>query len=267
MVRLERAVTVTSRWFNYAACLAVVVMMLLSCADVALRLFGAPIPGTYEMVGFLGTVIISFALAYTSIQRGHVAVELIFDKLPPRVQCFVEAAGNLTGAALFGLMAWQSLAYGTDLRHSGGVSLTLQLPVYPFAYGIALGSGMPALVLLIDFIRSFIIGLIILVYLVLGCLMDSLAMIVLTIPIFFPVVTTLGYDPIWFGVIIVLVTEMGVITPPVGINVYVVAGVARDVPLHIIFKGATHLLMALLVTAALLILFPQIATFLPSLMK
>jgi C4-dicarboxylate transporter DctM subunit len=109
--------------------------------------------------------------------------------------------------------------------------------------------------------------LIILVYLVLGCLMDSLAMIMLTIPIFFPVVTTLGYDPIWFGVIIVLVTEMGVITPPVGINVYVVAGVARDVPLHVIFKGATHLLMALLVTAILLILFPQIATFLPSLMK
>jgi len=112
-----------------------------------------------------------------------------------------------------------------------------------------------------------IIGLIILIYLVLGCLMDSLAMIMLTIPIFFPVVTTLGYDPIWFGVIIVLVTEMGVITPPVGINVYVVAGVARDVPLHIIFKGATHMLMALLVTAILLILFPQIATYLPSLMK
>ena len=112
-----------------------------------------------------------------------------------------------------------------------------------------------------------IIGLIILIYLVLGCLMDSLAMIMLTIPIFFPVVTTFGYDPIWFGVIVVLVTGMGVITPPVGINVYVVAGVARDVPLHVIFKGTTHLLMALLVTAILLILFPQIATYLPSLMK
>jgi len=159
MVRLERAVTVTSRWFNYAACLAVVVMMLLSCADVAMRLFGAPIPGAYEMVGFLGTVIISFALAYTSIQRGHVAVELIFDKLPPRTQCFVEAAGNLIGGALFGLMAWQCLAYGTDLRHSGEVSLTLQMSIYPFVYGIALGSGMLALVLLIDFIRSLRRGL------------------------------------------------------------------------------------------------------------
>jgi TRAP-type C4-dicarboxylate transport system permease small subunit len=159
MVRLERAVTVTSRWFNYTACLAVVVMMLLSCADVALRLFGAPIPGTYEMVGFLGAVIVSFALAYTSLQRGHVAVELLFEKLPPRAQCFVEAGGNLIGATLFGLMAWQSLAYGTDLRQNGEVSLTLQMPVYPFVYGIALGSGMLALVLIIDFIRSLKRGL------------------------------------------------------------------------------------------------------------
>ena len=111
-----------------------------------------------------------------------------------------------------------------------------------------------------------VMGLIILVYLSLGCLMDSLAMIMLTIPIFFPVITALGFDPIWFGVIIVLVTGMGVITPPVGINVYVVAGVARDVPLHVIFRGAVNLLAAQIVTAALLILFPQIALWLPQLM-
>lgn len=111
-----------------------------------------------------------------------------------------------------------------------------------------------------------VMGLIILVYIVLGCLMDSLAMIMLTIPIFFPVIVSLGFDPIWFGVIIVLVTGMGVITPPVGINVYVVAGVARDVPLHVIFRGAVKLLAAQVVTAALLILFPQIALWLPQLM-
>jgi len=112
-----------------------------------------------------------------------------------------------------------------------------------------------------------VIGLILLIYLAMGCLMDSLAMIMLTIPIFYPVVTNLGYDPIWFGVIIVVVTEMGVITPPVGINVYVVAGVARDVPLHVIFRGALHMLAAQLVTAILLIAFPQIALFLPRLMS
>jgi C4-dicarboxylate transporter DctM subunit len=111
-----------------------------------------------------------------------------------------------------------------------------------------------------------IIGLIILVYLVGGCFMDALAMIMLTIPIFFPVVQTLGFDPIWFGVVIVLVTEMGVITPPVGVNVYVVYGVARDVPLETIFNGVYPMLLALLVCNLLLILFPQIALWLPSLM-
>jgi tripartite ATP-independent transporter DctM subunit len=112
-----------------------------------------------------------------------------------------------------------------------------------------------------------IIGLIIFVYLFLGCMMDSLAMIMLTIPVFYPVVTTLGYDPIWFGVVIVLVAEMGVITPPVGINVYVVAGVARDVPLQVIFRGTLNMMIALCLTALLLMIFPQIALFLPGLMK
>ncbi len=112
-----------------------------------------------------------------------------------------------------------------------------------------------------------IIGLIIFIYLFLGCMMDSFAMIMLTIPVFYPVVTTLGYDPIWFGVVIVLVAEMGVITPPVGINVYVVAGVARDVPLQVIFRGTLNMMIALCLTALLLMIFPQIALFLPGLMK
>jgi C4-dicarboxylate transporter DctM subunit len=75
-----------------------------------------------------------------------------------------------------------------------------------------------------------IMGMIILVYLLGGCVIDALALIMLTVPIFYPVVLSLGYDPIWFGVIIVLVTQIGVITPPVGVNVYVVSGVARTSP-------------------------------------
>jgi C4-dicarboxylate transporter DctM subunit len=88
----------------------------------------------------------------------------------------------------------------------------------------------------------------------------------LTVPIFYPVITFLGYDPIWFGVVIVLITQIGVITPPMGINVYVVSGVARDVPLETIFKGVLPLLLALIIGTLLLIPFPQIALFLPSLM-
>ncbi len=108
---------------------------------------------------------------------------------------------------------------------------------------------------------------IILIYLFLGCLMDSLAMIMLTIPIVYPVILQMGFDPIWFGVIIVIVAEMGVITPPIGINAYVVAGVARDVPLHTIFKGTLRMLYALIALAVLLMIFPQITLFLPHLIK
>ena len=115
--------------------------------------------------------------------------------------------------------------------------------------------------------RYVIMFMIILLYLMGGCFIDSLALIMLTVPIFYPVVTHLGYDPLWFGVIIVLITQIGVITPPVGINVYVVSGVARDVPLQVIFKGVIPLLIALIIGTFLLIPFPQIALFLPGLMR
>ncbi len=98
-----------------------------------------------------------------------------------------------------------------------------------------------------------------------GCFMDSLAMIMLTVPIFYPAILALGFNPIWFGVIIVLVVEMGVITPPVGINVYVVKGIAKEVPLETLFKGVWPFLLSELVMVGILMLFPQIATFLPGL--
>jgi C4-dicarboxylate transporter, DctM subunit len=112
-----------------------------------------------------------------------------------------------------------------------------------------------------------IMCLIILVYLFGGCFMDSLAMIILTVPIFFPIILKLGFDPIWFGVVIVLITEMGVITPPVGVNVYVVYGVAKDIPLETIFKGVLPMLLALIACNLIILIFPQIALFLPGLMK
>ena len=115
--------------------------------------------------------------------------------------------------------------------------------------------------------KQAIMGIIILVYLLGGCFMDALGMIMLTIPIFFPVALALGFDPIWFGVVIVLITEMGVITPPVGINVYVVYGVAKDVPLGTIFRGVMPMLLALVICNLAIIFFPQIALFLPGLMR
>ncbi|MCD6296282.1 MAG: TRAP transporter large permease [Deltaproteobacteria bacterium] len=115
--------------------------------------------------------------------------------------------------------------------------------------------------------RSAVMMVIVLIYLFGGCFMDALAMVMLTIPIFFPVSQALGFDPIWFGVVIVLITEMGVITPPVGVNVYVVYGVAKDVPLEVIFKGVLPMVLALLICNIILLFFPQIALFLPGLMR
>ena len=112
-----------------------------------------------------------------------------------------------------------------------------------------------------------IMGVIVLIYLFGGCFMDALAMIMLTIPIFYPVAIALGFHPIWFGVAIVLVTEMGVITPPVGVNVYVVHGIAKDIPLEVIFKGVAPFVLALLACVAILLTFPQIVLFLPGLMR
>jgi TRAP-type C4-dicarboxylate transport system permease large subunit len=110
-----------------------------------------------------------------------------------------------------------------------------------------------------------VMGMIILFYLLAGSFIDALALVLLTIPIFYPVVMELGYDPIWFGVIIVVVTQMGVITPPVGVNVYVVSGIERDVPLQKIFRGAMPFLLAMVISAILLMIFPQICTWLPGL--
>jgi len=110
-----------------------------------------------------------------------------------------------------------------------------------------------------------IMAIIILMYLLGGTFMDSLALITLTVPIFFPLVKELGFDPIWFGVIIVLVTEMGVISPPEGINVFVIKGIAKDVPLETVFRGVMPYLYAMIVAAVILLFVPQIATWLPNL--
>ena len=115
--------------------------------------------------------------------------------------------------------------------------------------------------------RYLIIIGIILFYIFLGCFLDAVAMILLTIPIFFPLIMTLDFSPIWFGIINVRVIEMALITPPIGMNVFIIKGVAGDVPMKTIFKGIIPFLIADVCHVALLIAFPSLALFLPSLMK
>jgi tripartite ATP-independent transporter DctM subunit len=111
-----------------------------------------------------------------------------------------------------------------------------------------------------------VLAVILAAYIVLGTFLEGFAMMVLTLPIVFPIVLTLGYDPIWFGIVMVIVLEMGLISPPVGINVFVVKGVAEDVPLGTIYAGIMPFWLAMLVGVVLLVAFPQIAMILPNTM-
>jgi tripartite ATP-independent transporter DctM subunit len=108
-----------------------------------------------------------------------------------------------------------------------------------------------------------VLTLILLMYLVLGCLMDAMAMVILTVPIVFPVVMALGFDPIWFGIIIVMTVELGLIHPPVGMNVFVIKSVIKDVNMSTIFVGVLPFVVTDLIRLVLLILFPLLATWLP----
>jgi C4-dicarboxylate transporter, DctM subunit len=112
-----------------------------------------------------------------------------------------------------------------------------------------------------------IIGVMMIIYLILGCIMDTSAMITLTIPIFYPIVTSLGFSPIWFGVIVIMVVEMGAITPPVAMNIWILSAVIKKEPLGTIYRGIIPFLAVEVVLVVLLLFVPQIATFLPGIMK
>ncbi len=188
----------------------------------------------------------------------------------------VEAAAmGAVGAWLIGILRkrldWPSTmaCLVESLRTSAGIFMVL-VGAFLFGYFLAITQA-PA------HFSEWMLGLqlgkygtmvvILLAYLALGCVMDAMAMIILTIPIFFPIVQQLGFDPIWFGVVIVMTVELGLITPPVGMNVYVINGVARDVSLVTIFRGVAPFVLTDIVRLAILVAFPVIVTFLPSLME
>jgi tripartite ATP-independent transporter DctM subunit len=112
--------------------------------------------------------------------------------------------------------------------------------------------------------RYGVLALIMVMYLVLGCLMDALAMIILTVPIIFPVIKQLGFDPIWFGVIIVMTVELGLIHPPVGMNIFVIKSVVEDAKISTIFYGVLPFIVTDILRLILLIAFPILALWLPS---
>ena len=152
----------------WIAGIAIVCMMVLTCIDVLLRLCVTiyhatkwewltplkPIPGTYELVCFMGSVAVSFAMARTTRIKGHVAVSLVVRLLNRRLQIIIEWITTFLALILFGVLSWQAFLFAGDLRATKEVSLTLELPFYHFVYGLSFAAGAVCLVFLAELIQQ-----------------------------------------------------------------------------------------------------------------
>ncbi len=192
---------------------------------------------------------------------------LFFDYISPTEAGAVGACATLVVALLRRTLSWKAFASSLDdaVRLSAMILfLTASAEVYGNFLSIStLPAAIAGLAAEAPLHPVLILAAILVVYLILGFFIDALALILMTTPIFAPVVSELGFDLVWFGVIVVLALGMGVITPPVGANVYVVAGVIRDIDVMEIFSGVWSYLLAIVICIALLIIFPEIALFLP----
>ena len=185
------------------------------------------------------------------------------------------AAFGVVGALFFGVvkrtLTWRGLLGALDqaVRTTAMIFLIV-IGADLFGYFMALSQlplAMANWLIHLNVGAFGVLWIILVLYLVLGCVMDELAIILLTVPIFFPVVMQLGFDPIWFGVIIVVTVQIGLVSPPVGLNVFVIAGMARDVPMPRIFRGIMPFLAAMAVLLVLLTVWPDLALILPRHMK
>ena len=144
-----------SRLLNVMAGIAITFIMFLTVLDVILRSFRRPIVGTYELVAFSGAIVVGFAIPLTSWLRGHIYVDFFTGKLPKTARSVFNLITRCMGIGLFLLIGWNLIKVGMDLQQSGEVSLTLQLPFYPVAYGVAVACFVQCLVLLADVVKIF----------------------------------------------------------------------------------------------------------------
>ncbi len=187
----------------------------------------------------------------------------------------VEAAGIGAFGAFFIALVRRKLDWAkfkdslTDAVLTSAMIFLIMLGANIFGYFLAV-TGLPQALsdamLGMEVNRYVILLLVFVIYIILGMFMDSMAMILITIPIFYPVMMQLGFHPIWFGIIIVKVAEIGLITPPVGMNLYVIKGISENVSMGRVFKGVTPFIVADFVHVALLTALPVIALFIPDIM-
>ncbi len=136
--------------------LFLVAMIVLTCANVFLRLVWIPVSGTFELMGYFGAVLTAFAMGYTQIKKGYIAVDIVVMGFSKRIQNVLNAANAIILTGFFVLVTWQISKYAANLRETGEVTETLQIIYYPFAYAVAVGCGALALVFFIGFLKTLI---------------------------------------------------------------------------------------------------------------
>lgn len=153
--KLDRYVTLLTRVLFWIAGVGLVAMLLLIVADViGIKILSRPVRGGIELVAFMAVIAIAFAVGFTQVMRGHVAVDFIVDRFPRRAKLLIDVLMVLFSACLFALMAWYSFKYAGQLKSTGEVSMTQKIPFYPFVYAMGVCFAVTFLVLLMDLTKA-----------------------------------------------------------------------------------------------------------------
>ena len=134
--------------------IAVLALMVLATGNVVLRMFSMPYRGAYEIVSFLGAVVIAFALGFTQKRKGNIVVDILTDKFPKNVQIVIDKIADLVIMIFFGLACWQIFVWGIKIVESREVSETLKIPFHPFVFAVAIGFAMLSFTAFVDFLKN-----------------------------------------------------------------------------------------------------------------
>ncbi|MCG6879321.1 MAG: TRAP transporter small permease [Deltaproteobacteria bacterium] len=156
MLILDRINHTINLFLMVLAGLFLAAMIALTCANVFLRAVWIPISGTFELMGYFGAVITAFAMGYTQMKKGYIAVDIVVLGFSKKVQNILNAVNAMLCTAFFVLLTWQISKYAANLHNTGEVTETLQIIYYPFAYAVSVGCGALALVFFVDFLKNLI---------------------------------------------------------------------------------------------------------------
>ena len=154
MVVLEKISTLFSQALLWIAGLFLFAMIAITGANIVLRLFGLPLSGTFELMGYFGAIVTAFALGYTQIKRGHIAVDIVVLRFSNKTQKILHAVNHLVCMVFFIIVTWHVYDYATTLWETGEVTETLQIVYFPFTYAVALGCLILAFTFFVDFLKS-----------------------------------------------------------------------------------------------------------------